>query len=158
MSTRKEYLKRKKKRRPPQRRKWLIPLIILLVLVLCAGAGLLIWYFLRSRPVPEDTLRSYFSMLSDGDYSGMYGLLTDNSKDSLSEEDFISRNQNIYEGIEATNIKVTFPSEDSDSKDTAAVTYSTSMDTCAGSVSFDNQATLEKNKKMENIGSPGILL
>ena len=103
------------------------------------------WHYLRSRPIPEDTVRNYFSLLNDGDYEGMYALLTESSKDSVSEEDFISRNQNIYEGIEASNIKVSFPSEESSSKDTETVTYSTSMDTCAGSVSFDNQAVLEKD-------------
>ena len=145
MSTRKQYLKNKKKRRPPKRRRWLIPLIIFLVLILCSGIGFLVWHYLRSRPIPEDTVRNYFSLLNDGDYEGMYSLLTESSKDSVSEEDFISRNQNIYEGIEASNIKVSFPSEESSSKDTETVTYSTSMDTCAGSVSFDNQAVLEKD-------------
>lgn len=145
MSTRKQYLKNKKKRRPPKRRRWLIPLIIFLVLILCSGIGFLVWHYLRSRPIPEDTVRNYFSLLNDGDYEGMYALLTESSKDSVSEEDFISRNQNIYEGIEASNIKVSFPSEESSSKDTETVTYSTSMDTCAGSVSFDNQAVLEKD-------------
>ena len=145
MSTRKQYLKNKKKRRPPKRRRWLIPLIIFLVLILCSGIGFLVWHYLRSRPIPEDTVRNYFSLLNDGDYEGMYTLLTESSKDSVSEEDFISRNQNIYEGIEASNIKVSFPSEESSSKDTETVTYSTSMDTCAGPVSFDNQAVLEKD-------------
>ena len=145
MSTRKQYLKNKKKRRPPKRRRWLIPLIVFLVLILCSGIGFLVWHYLRSRPIPEDTVRNYFSLLNDGDYEGMYSLLTESSKDSVSEEDFISRNQNIYEGIEASNIKVSFPSEESSSKDTETVTYSTSMDTCAGSVSFDNQAVLEKD-------------
>ena len=145
MSTRKQYLKNKKKRRPPKRRRWLIPLIIFLVLILCSGIGFLVWHYLHSRPIPEDTVRNYFSLLNDGDYEGMYALLTESSKDSVSEEDFISRNQNIYEGIEASNIKVSFPSEESSSKDTETVTYSTSMDTCAGSVSFDNQAVLEKD-------------
>lgn len=145
MSTRKQYLKNKKKRRPPKRRRWLIPLIIFLVLILCSGIGFLVWHYLHSRPIPEDTVRNYFSLLNDGDYEGMYALLTESSKDSVSEKDFISRNQNIYEGIEASNIKVSFPSEESSSKDTETVTYSTSMDTCAGSVSFDNQAVLEKD-------------
>ena len=145
MSTRKQYLKNKKKRRPSKRRRWLIPLIIFLVLILCSGIGFLVWHYLRSRPIPEDTVRNYFSLLNDGDYEGMYALLTESSKDSVSEKDFISRNQNIYEGIEASNIKVSFPSEESSSKDTETVTYSTSMDTCAGSVSFDNQAVLEKD-------------
>ena len=145
MSTRKQYLKNKKKRRPPKRRRCLIPLIVFLVLILCSGIGFLVWHYLRSRPIPEDTVRNYFSLLNDGDYEGMYSLLTESSKDSVSEEDFISRNQNIYEGIEASNIKVSFPSEESSSKDTETVTYSTSMDICAGSVSFDNQAVLEKD-------------
>ena len=145
MSTRKQYLKNKKKRRPPKRRRCLIPLIVFLVLILCSGIGFLVWHYLRSRPIPEDTVRNYFSLLNDGDYEGMYSLLTESSKDSVSEEDFISRNQNIYEGIEASNIKVSFPSEESSSKDTETVTYSTSMDTCAGPVSFDNQAVLEKD-------------
>ncbi len=149
MSTRKQYLKNKKKRRPPRRRRWLIPLIILLVLILCSGIGFLVWHYLRNRPVPEDTVRNYFSLLNSGDYEGMYTLLSDSSKDSISEEDFISRNQNIYEGIEASNIEVTFSSEESSSGDTETVTYSTSMDTCAGSVSFDNQAVLEKNSNGE---------
>lgn len=145
MGTRKQYLKNKKKRRPSRRRRWLIPLIILLVLLLCSGIGFFLWHYLRSRPTPEDTLRSYFSLLNSGDYKEMYSLLTDSSKESINEEDFISRNQNIYGGIEASNIEVTFPSDESSSKDTETVTYSTSMDTCAGSVSFDNQAVLEKN-------------
>ena len=149
MGTRKQYLKNKKKRRPSRRRRWLIPLIILLVLLLCSGIGFFLWHYLRSRPTPEDTLRSYFSLLNSGDYEKMYALLSDSSKDSISEEDFISRNQNIYEGIEASNIEVTFPSDESSSKDTETVTYSTSMDTCAGSVSFDNQAVLEKNRDGE---------
>lgn len=149
MSTRKQYLKNKKKKRPPRRRKWLIPLITFLVLILSSGIGFLVWRYLLNRPVPEDTVRNYFSLLNNGDYEGMYALLNDSSKDTISEEDFISRNQNIYEGIEASNIEVTFSSEGSSSKDTETVIYSTSMDTCAGSVSFDNQAVLEKNSDGE---------
>ena len=67
MSTRKQYLKNKKKRRPPKRRRCLIPLIVFLVLILCSGIGFLVWHYLRSRPIPEDTVRNYFSLLNDGD-------------------------------------------------------------------------------------------
>lgn len=101
---------------------------------------------LSRRPVPEDTVKEYFSLLNDGKYDEMYGLLSASSQDSISEEDFTARNQNIYEGIEASDIKIKLPDKDSaSSKKTETVTYSTSMDTSAGAVTFDNQMTLEKN-------------
>ena len=56
---------------------------------------------LSRRPVPEDTVKEYFSLLNDGKYDEMYGLLSDSSQDSISEEDFTARNQNIYEGLTA---------------------------------------------------------
>ena len=143
--TRKQYLKKKRKS-TPRRRGWLIPVIIVLAVLLCTGIGLFAWWMLRNRPAPEDTVRNYFSLLSEKKYDEMYALLSESSKDSISEEDFISRNQNIYEGIEASDIQITLPEEDSgSSKATETVTYSTSMDTSAGAVSFDNQMTLEKN-------------
>ena len=104
--TRKQYLK-KKKRRAPHPRRWLIPLIIILAVLLCAGISFFVWWMLSRRPVPEDTVKEYFSLLNDGKYDEMYGLLSDSSQDSISEEDFTARNQNIYEGIEASDIKVT---------------------------------------------------
>lgn len=147
--TRKQYLKKKKRRRPSRRRRWLIPVSIILILALCAGIGFLLWYLISERPVPEDTIRRYFSLLNDKDYEGMYSLLSSSSKESITQEDFVSRNQNIYEGIDASDIRITFPSEDSSSRDTATVTYSTSMGTSAGDVSFDNQMTLVKNSDGE---------
>ena len=147
--TRKQYLKKKRKS-TSRRRGWLVPLIIVLVVLLCAGIGVFAWWILRNRPAPEDTVRNYFSLLSEKKYDEMYALLSDSSKDSISEEDFISRNQNIYEGIEASDIQITLPEEDSgSSKATETVTYSTSMDTSAGAVTFDNQMTLEKNSDGE---------
>ena len=147
--TRKQYLKKKRKS-TSRRRGWLVPLIIVLVVLLCAGIGVFAWWILRNRPAPEDTVRNYFSLLSEKKYDEMYALLSDSSKDSISEEDFISRNQNIYEGIEASDIQITLPEEDSgSSKATETVTYITSMDTSAGAVTFDNQMTLEKNSDGE---------
>ena len=112
--TRKQYLKKKRKS-TSRRRGWLVPLIIVLVVLLCAGIGVFAWWILRNRPAPEDTVRNYFSLLSEKKYDEMYALLSDSSKDSISEEDFISRNQNIYEGIEASDIQITLPEEDSGS-------------------------------------------
>lgn len=150
MATRKEYLKQKHKYRSVAKRKhgqkkWLIPVIILLVLLLIAGAAFFIWKGLQKRPSPEDTAKKYVSLLKKQKYEDMYRLLDSSSRKSISEKDFISRNQNIYEGIEANDILVTFnPRKKQSRNDTETLTYHTDMSTCAGKLSFDNQMTLTK--------------
>lgn len=123
--------------------------VIAAVLVL-AAAGVILWNMFRNREKAEDTVKEYFSYLSEGKYDQMYALLDSESRSAYSEEDFISRNQNIYEGIGASDIRVDVPEdEDSRREDTEVVTYSTSMDTSAGEIEFDNQMTLKKNGEGE---------
>ena len=123
--------------------------VIAAVLVL-AAAGVILWNMFRNREKAEDTVKEYFSYLSEGKYDQMYALLDSESRSAYSEEDFISRNQNIYEGIGASDIRVDVPEdEDSRREDTEVVTYSTSMDTSAGEIDFDNQMTLKKNGEGE---------
>lgn len=141
---------RKHRRRRRNRKPVIIACAVVLAVVICAAAGLIIWKVLSSRPAAEDTVNEYFTLLAEGDYAGMYDLLTDASKKEISEADFTERNQNIYDGIEASNIKITLPEEEEVTReDTETVTYGTAMDTSAGSLDFDNQMTLKKNKNGE---------
>lgn len=144
MATRKQHLKRRKRRRT-RGKKWLLPLIIILGILLGTGTCFAIWHVVSSQARPEDTVTEYFSLLKEGKYEEMYSLLSNSSQEAVSKEDFISRNQNIYEGIGATDIKVTVSdSKNSSSAGMQTVTYSTDMSTSAGNVSFDNQMTLSK--------------
>ncbi len=144
MATRKQHLKRRKRRRT-RGKKWLLPLIITLVILLGAGIVFVIWHVMSNRVRPEDTVTRYFSLLNEGKYEEMYSLLSDSSQKDVSKEDFISRNQNIYEGIGAADIKITLPDDKKPSSgETQTVTYGTDMSTSAGNVSFDNQMTLSK--------------
>lgn len=59
-----------------------------------------------NKEKPEDTLSMYMSYLINGEYEKMYTLLDDKSKQNTSEEVFVSRNKNIYNGIEAKNITI----------------------------------------------------
>lgn len=120
----------------------------------CAAGGVIIWNVLGSRPVAEDTVREYFDRLNQGDYAGMYALLSDDSKKQYTEEAFVERNQNIYEGIEASDLKITLAEGETGNKgvtrkETETVAYGTSMETAAGSLEFDNQMTLIKNDSGE---------
>lgn len=152
MTTRKEYLKRKRQRsrtvmKSGTRRFFWIPLIIILLAVLAAAAFFLYRYVQKSRPDPEDTVKKYFSLLSAKEYKKMYGLLDDSSQESISENDFITRNQNIYEGIDAADLKISFPKDAKNShRQSETVTYHTKMETSAGTLSFDNQINLNRGK------------
>ena len=46
------------------------------------------------------------SYIEEGKYDQMYDMLSETAKNSISKDDFISRNENIYSAIEAKNIKI----------------------------------------------------
>ena len=53
---------------------------------------------------PEDVLTHYFSLIEQEKYEEMYNLV--NLPENYSKEDFLARNKNIYQGIEANNIQI----------------------------------------------------
>ena len=114
----------------------LIVCAVVAVLLVIAAVGFVLWNMLWHQAKAEDTVKEYFSYLSEGKYDQMYALLDSESQGTYSEEDFITRNQNIYEGIGAADIQVTVPEPENDrGEDTEVVTYSTSMNTSARSPS-----------------------
>ena len=102
-----------------------------------------------SEAVPEDTVKEYFSFLKDKKYEQMYTLLDKESRKTYDKEQFVTRNKNIYEGIEATDIEITInkdTKEELPSTKGEPVAYYTSMDTIAGRVSFNNVMSLTKEE------------
>lgn len=87
-----------------------------------------------AEPVsPEDILKAYMSAINDRDYERMYSYISENS--TMSKDEFIKRNKNIYEGIDAKNITISDVTSDGNS-----VKYMTSMETQAGQIKFPNTA------------------
>ena len=122
----------------------IIAIVIILAIVVIAGV---IFIVNKNAPKPEETLSAYISLLNDQKYEEMYNMISENSKTQISQEDFIERNQNIYEGISMTNMKSeTVLIEDEDSK-TKAINYNLEMDTEAGKVNFTNTVRLTKDKE-----------
>ncbi len=76
----------------------------------------------------------------------MYELLDSESQAAYSEDVFVSRNKNIYNGIEAENITISNIVVNEDKElGTATITYDMSMDTVAGEISFSNKVSLTRN-------------
>ena len=130
-------------------KKFIIILIsIILIVVISVGIGITIYFNNKPKNKPENVLQTFASYINDKKYEDMYSLLSSKSKANISEEDFIKRNKNIYEGIEAKNFSVDIQSIENENK-LAKVTYKNSMDTMSGHVEFTNTVTLELNEEKE---------
>ncbi len=94
---------------------------------------------------PDMILLQYLSCIEKKEYGTMYSLLDEQSKKEITKEDFITRNQKIYEGIEAENIRAEISSMEKNQEMATVINYHTSMDTIAGKIEFENQAVLHKD-------------
>ena len=126
----------------------IIVISIILILAISVGIGITIYFNNKPKNKPENVLQTFASYINDKKYEDMYSLLSSKSKANISEEDFIKRNKNIYEGIEAENFSVDIQSIENEKK-LAKVTYKNSMDTMSGHVDFVNTVTLELNEEKE---------
>ena len=104
----------------------------------------------ESRVKPDQLLEQYYSDIEKGKYEEMYRMLEKKSREKISKENFISRNQRIYEGIQAKNIRVKATDVEKSRKEGTTVQYEVTMDTVAGKVSFSNQAVFQAGQEKEN--------
>lgn len=93
---------------------------------------------------PTDKLTEYINYLNQKDYEKMYELTDAETKQKISEDDFILRNKNIYEGIQASNIKVEVKDVQKSTTE-ATVNYIMNMDTLCGNLEFTNSITMSKD-------------
>ena len=100
----------------------------------------------KNATKPEDVFSDFISKVNDKNYEEMYNLISESSKDEISEENFITRNKNIYEGIDAYDIKADI-SEVTKENGVYKIAYKESMSTSAGIIEFDNTAKLVKENK-----------
>lgn len=125
-------------------KKILIPIIILIILLVTA---ITIYVINQNSAKPQDTLTTYVSLLNDHKYEEMYNLLSSDSKTQITQENFITRNKNIYEGIDACNIKVEIKEITKEDKITK-IAYTETMSTAAGNITIDNTVKMVKEDKI----------
>ena len=93
---------------------------------------------------PEELLVEYMYHIPKKEYEEMYAMLHVEASGSISQENFIKRNSAIYEGIEVQNMAVRIIAYD---EEQMTVTYQTSFDTVAGTISFENEALFLKDEE-----------
>lgn len=107
--------------------------IVVIPLLICG----LIYMAYSYAHKPENKWQEYVELLQNKDYDKMYDLIDSSAQAKISREDFIARNKNIYEGIEAKDIDITISSVEKDGSDTL-INYNTKMNTISGNLEFDN--------------------
>lgn len=92
----------------------------------------------------EELLTAYMAYILEGEYEKMYEMLNIEASGNIAQEEFIKRNSAIYEGIEMRDMDVEIIKYE---KEKNRVTYHTSFDTVAGTISFENEAVFLEGKK-----------
>ncbi len=88
-------------------------------------------------------LNNYIALINNHRYEELYQKISEESKSKISQEDFVKRNKNIYEGIDTVEISVNINKiEKKNGK--IAITYNENMPVSAGTIEFTNTAYLIK--------------
>ena len=111
--------------------------------------GIVRWISMGEKP--EQLIHDYMECVEKKDYNRMYSMLSSESKEKISREDFCVRNRNIYEGIEVSDIRIQVRNTEKEGKK-VYVFYTAVMDTLAGSLTFDEVASFIRE------GGKGYLL
>lgn len=133
------------------KKRFLFSTLITLVILLAGVAGAFLFFQIRgklaaSKVKPETLFAQYVEFLNNRDYAAMYGMLSEQSQINISEEDFIARHKNIYEGLEASEIQMQVTSEEQVDK-TVTLSYENGFQTIAGEITFKNKAEFQKEGK-----------
>ncbi len=107
---------------------------------------------------PDEFVTHYFSLVGEGQYEELYAMLSNQSQTAITEEDFIKKHKNIYDGIGAKNLTVTIE-QVSDFKNDIdkiekgtiqkMIEYFLRMDTIAGEIAYSGNMILSLNENKE---------
>ena len=131
-------------------KKIIIWIIAVVAIVLAIAGGIILYADNKTKSNPEDIWNQYIAYINDQKYDEMYNMLTDDSKAQISQEDFVSRNKNIYDGIDMTDMKVEITSIENEDSKTRKIIYNSTMNTEAGQIDFQNTVRLTQNSNKEN--------
>lgn len=123
-------------------KKIIIIISVIVCLSILAVGGFLIYSSKTTKP--ENILNEYISKINEAKYNEMYEMISDRSKGQITEEDFVKRNKNIYEGIDMSNLKIDIKNIEKESSKKYAITYITSMNVSGQNISFENRSNIIK--------------
>ena len=123
-------------------KKIIIIISVIVFLSILAVGGFYIYSSNTTKP--ENILNEYISKINEAKYNEMYEMISNRSKGQITEEDFVKRNKNIYEGIDMSNLKIDIKNIEKESSKKYAITYITSMNVSGQNISFENRSNIIK--------------
>ncbi|RTR32949.1 penicillin-binding transpeptidase domain-containing protein [Robertmurraya yapensis] len=120
-------------------KKVLIAALVLFLSIVIAGCN--------KESKPEERFSEYIKLWNEQHFDKMYALLSAETKEKISKEDFNERYSKIYGDLEIANLQVQFtpPEEETDTKEEKiSFPFKVELDSLAGKISFENKATLTK--------------
>src|SRR5690625_3793283 len=102
----------------------------------------------EEKNFPTERLDSYIQHWNEENFSEMYNMLTDETTEQYSSEDFVERYIKIYEDLEITDLEVTFSEisaeelENSIEEKSAVFPINVKMDSIAGEIEFQSEIEL----------------
>lgn len=153
METRRKHRRRGRRRRKRTGKILILGTAVLVIAGLVFGGFMLLKNILPAAgekteepKTPEELLCYYMAEIEQDKYEEMYDMLEPQSQESISREAFAERNRNIYQGIDAAEIRVEVTQVQESGSQAATVFYDTRMDTSAGEISFSNKVVFLKNQ------------
>lgn len=125
-------------------------IISLIILIIIAVIGYSTYFFMQNRQknTPTEVLNEIANCIQNANYNEMYNLITAESKNKISEEQFIERNKNIYDGISMTNYKIEINSEIEQEDGSYLVDYNVHINSSlVDEINFNNTSKFIKNKE-----------
>lgn len=118
-------------------------IIAILVVAILIGTILFIIQAKQNEEKAKQVLQDFIALINEKNYEAMYEKVASMNK---SKEDFIQRNQNIYEGIKSSDIKIEI-TEIKKQNQRYQISYHQKMYTAAGEIEFDHVCYVQKEEK-----------
>ena len=115
----------------------IIAILVVIAIIVCAA----VLIQKNNQKQAEQTLIDYMNLINDKNYEAMYEKVT--NLNTIDKDNFITRNQNIYEGIDSSNISIEIK-ETVKEDDEYKINYHQKMYTSAGEIEFDNSVNVLK--------------
>ena len=124
-------------------------IMVLIILILAVILGIIYWYAKKwdrekELNTPEEISNAYFEYVNEGKYEKIYDLLTTESKEKISQEDFVKAYNNFFEEIECEAIKTANINLQKQDAYNTKVTYTNSVRTLYGEFDYENSLNLKK--------------
>ncbi|HLR62355.1 MAG TPA: penicillin-binding transpeptidase domain-containing protein [Lentibacillus sp.] len=102
----------------------------------------------NNEPTPQERFDKYVNHWNNQEFSEMYKMITSKSEETYPTEEFVDRYKSIYSDLNISGLEVSFEKlseeqmETAMDKGTAQFPFTVEMESIAGPISFDYEATL----------------